>query len=271
MSITGCPDDPSPPADGTTGDTTGGTVDPSTGATMSTGSTTTMTPTSDPTTGSTGEPETSESSSTGPASTSTGEVTCQPLPEFDEMPPMCPSDQALVNPPITCVVGATLAPGDSVSSCAAAPIPGSAYGFTANAPGTYVFTVIAVGFDPDPMIVVFDDMNNELSCSTDIGADLDPFDQAAAVAVDLMAAQSVRIVVQPEAVPVAPQPILLRVARQLDCGGDCCEADAGRMGCEFEQYAECVCTADESCCSGAWTEDCVGIARGLCLAGCGEF
>ena len=236
------------------------------------GMSTSTDPTTEETTGSSSESSGSSSESSSGPDTTTGPMECMEIPEFDDMPMECPSDQMLAGPPITCLVGDTLAPGDDASTCAKAPLPGSGYGFIANSPGVWVFTVFSVGPEPDPLIVVFDDENNELGCSTDVGADPTPVEQGASVAVDLMPAQSVRIVVQPEAVPAgAPAPVVLRIAKQLDCGGDCCEADDARMGCEFEPFAECVCTVDDTCCSDGWTEDCVAIASGLCLASCGTF
>jgi hypothetical protein len=270
MLATGCFDDPPPAGDGSTG---APTTEPGTTSAPTTSPSTTTDPTTGDTTGETtaSATGTDTSSSSGPAGTTTGDVLCDSIPDIDTMPPMCPSDQALADPPITCLVGSTLAPGGDTSSCAAVAIPGSAYGFTAPEAGVWVFTVLATGLEPDPLIVVFDDQNAELGCSTDLGSGATPPHQAAAVAVDLAADQAVRIVVQPEAAAAMRAPVVLRVATQLNCGGDCCEADRGRTSCEFDHYAECTCTADDTCCSDAWTDDCAALATGLCLAGCGEY
>jgi hypothetical protein len=89
-------------------------------------------PTTEETTGSSGDSSGSSSESSSGPSTTTGPIECMEIPEFDDMPPDCPSDQMLAGPPITCLVGNTLAPGDDASACAKAPLPGSGYGFIAN-------------------------------------------------------------------------------------------------------------------------------------------
>jgi len=51
--------------------------------------------------------------------------------------------------------------------------------------------------------------------------------------------------------------------------GNCCTAEAGRMGCENDTIEMCVCGMDDFCCMTEWDETCVGIATGSCSATCG--
>jgi hypothetical protein len=50
--------------------------------------------------------------------------------------------------------------------------------------------------------------------------------------------------------------------------GNCCTAEAGRMGCENDTIEMCVCTADAFCCETEWDEMCVSTANTSCDAMC---
>lgn len=48
---------------------------------------------------------------------------------------------------------------------------------------------------------------------------------------------------------------------------DCCNASAA-PGCTVSEVQECVCDIDPFCCSGAFDENCAGLAQGACGAAC---
>jgi len=137
---------------------------------------------------------------------------------------------------------------------------------TAPADGTYTFTTSPDATTIDTVLYLLDTCEGDaIACDDDGGVG-----SASRIQVDLVAGQTVLVVVDGYDADEVGAFELLVFGQVGGDGGSCCVTDSGVGGCDTAAVEACVCAFDSECCDVEWDQICVAEAIIDCGAVCDE-